>query len=103
MTVMDFQRLLPYIVLGMGAVTLLLLGAFWRGLGPRRLNILGAAIALAAGISALYTQPFPAEIGNLLVYDSFGRFFTAASSFIACVSLLFSSGYSRMRPIVDEE
>ena len=49
MTVMDFHRLLPYMVLGMGAVLILLLGAFWRSLGPRRLNILGAAIALAAG------------------------------------------------------
>ncbi len=103
MTVMDFHRLLPYMVLGMGAVLILLLGAFWRSLGPRRLNILGAAIALAAGISAIYTQPSQAEIGNLLRYDSFGRFFTAASSFIACVSLLFSSGYSTRRPIGDEE
>jgi NADH-quinone oxidoreductase subunit N len=103
MTVMDFHRLLPYIVLGVGAVILLLLGAFWRGFGPRRLNLLGAAIALAAGIAAIYTQPSPAEIGNLLIYDSFGRFFTAAVSFIACVSLLFSSGYSTRRPIGDEE
>ncbi|MHB8174122.1 MAG: NADH-quinone oxidoreductase subunit N, partial [Nitrospirota bacterium] len=103
MTTADFQDLLPYIVLSMGACLLLLLGAFWRNLGPRKLNLLGAAIALAAGISAVYTQPSQANIGNLLSYDAFGRFFTAASSFMACVSLLFASGYSTRRPIGDEE
>ncbi len=103
MTLMDFHNLLPYILLSMGACLLLLVGAFMRRPSARALNILGAIIALAAGVSAIYIKPSQADIGNLLAYDAFGRFFTAAASFMACISLLFASGYSTRRPIGHEE
>ncbi len=103
MTLMDFHMLLPYILLSMGACLLLPAGAFMRRPDARTLNIMGAAIALAAGISAICIHPSQADIGNLLAFDAYDRFFTAAASFMACVSLLFASGYSARRPIGGEE
>ena len=83
----------------------LLTGAFAE-VGPKALNMLGAALALAAGLAAVFYTPTvtsATSFGGFIHPDSFGRFFTAASSFSAVLILLLSRGYCGRRSLGNEE
>ncbi|MGA2192375.1 MAG: NADH-quinone oxidoreductase subunit N [Nitrospirota bacterium] len=98
----EFHALLPLLILSVGSVILLLLGAY-SGLSPKVFNIIGAAVSLAAGIVSVFYHPAGVVIGGLLQMDGIGRIFVAAVSFAASVTLLLSIGYAGRRPLGSEE
>jgi NADH-quinone oxidoreductase subunit N len=92
MTAPDFIALLPHIIVGYGAVLLLVLGAYWRhraGLSLLTLLILGAAFA-----SLPLALPLaPRQITPLLRVDALSLFFTALFLFGGFVIAVFAGDY----------
>jgi NADH-quinone oxidoreductase subunit N len=106
MTLNDIASLIPYGILALGALLILLTGAFATDTGPKALNMLGAALALAAGLSAVFCTPSVESatlFGGFIQPDGFGRFFTAVSSFSAFLVLLLSRGYGGRKHLGNEE
>jgi NADH-quinone oxidoreductase subunit N len=95
LTPAELVALLPALILVMGSVTLLMIGAFRPGRG----FLLGAGIvvAMAAAVCAGLYSPPVAEIGNLYGTSPYARFFTILWSLATALTLLLSFRYGEER------
>ncbi len=110
MTPQAFYALIPIGILGLGSALTLLIGAFVPAMGRRRLNLAGAAIALASALAAcLYSPRVDAAAGQagaiagMISVTGLGRLITALAGVLAALTLLLSVGYTRRRPLGLEE
>jgi len=88
----DLAALLPILVLALGSVGLLLIGAWF----PRRRTLIltGVGIAVAAAAAAAFYTPPVEEISGLYGSGLYARFFTVLWSLVAALVLLLSVRYA---------
>jgi len=103
MSAQELYALTPLAILGLGSMALLMLGAFMPALGRKTLCLIGAGIALAAGLTSAFYSPEVQLAGGMISLGGFSLFFTTLSCFTALITLLFSVGYTARRPLGDEE
>lgn len=103
MSASDIYALLPVVILGVGPVLLLLAGAFIPAIDRKRLNLIGAAIALIAAVVAAVYSPSVAEVGGMLDTGGYGRMSAFMAGVTALLTILISVGYTGRRPLGNEE
>lgn len=103
MSLADLHTLLPLIILAIGSVCLLLLGAFMPRAGSFSMNLAGAAVSLLVALTAALSEPSAAPVAGLIRLDGFAQIFIVAISASASLTLLLSTGYCRRRPLGSEE
>lgn len=91
MTWNDLVALLPILILALGSVTILMVGAWWPA--RRKLMLIGSLIALVAALAAMMMSPPVAEISSLFGAGRYGRFFTVLWALVAGLTLLLSLRY----------
>lgn len=91
MTWNDLVALVPILILALGSVTVLMVGAWWPA--RRELMAMGSLIALAAALAAVLLNPPVAEISAMFGAGLYGRFFTVLWALVAGLTLLLSLRY----------
>jgi NADH-quinone oxidoreductase subunit N len=99
----DLYTLLPLALLGLGSVSLLLLGAFMPSIGSKGLGLAGAALSISAALVAAFCGPDPAPVAGMIAVDGLARIFIVAISAAASITLMLSTGYVQRRPLGSEE
>ncbi len=95
MSIATVQSLLPYLILALGAVLVLLLGAWFP---CRRFWLYtGVVIAAAAALCSGFYEPSLAEVGNMFVTSVYARFCTILWSVLVIMTLLVSRRYAELK------
>jgi NADH-quinone oxidoreductase subunit N len=94
-TAADLLALLPILVLALGAVAILMAGAWWPARKP--LLLAGVGIALTAAICAGLFPPPVTEVAAMFGAGPYARFFAVLWSAVAAVTLLLSLRYGEER------
>ena len=95
MTALQLLALLPILILALGAVALLMLGAWWPARRPLLLG--GCAVALAAALAAGAGTPPLVEVAGMYGTGPYARFFAVLWSVVAALTLLLSLRYGENR------
>jgi len=103
MSLRELYSILPVCMLGLGAVAVLLGGAFYQAAGRKHLNLAAAFICIASAVTAATYQPAVADVGGILNAGNFSCFFVTVICLTASLTLLFSAGYTERRPLGHEE
>ena len=91
----DLVGLSPVLILALGSVLVLIVGAFVPA--RRHLLVAGVAIALAAAVCSGWYTPPVAEIGGMFGTGPYARFFTVLWSLVGALTLLGSIRYGEER------
>jgi NADH-quinone oxidoreductase subunit N len=102
-TISELYALLPTAILGLGAVFVLLLGAFAASLRRGTLVYVAAGISLLSAMSALIGGHDVLEVGRMVGTGPFERMFSVVSGLTAFVTLLLSVGYVERKPLGRDE
>lgn len=95
MSLLELQALLPQLIMALGAVTVLLLGAWWRN---RRLWLwVGIALAVCAALAAGLLTPPLAEIGGMYSTSLYARFCAITWFLTIAATLLLSCRYADLQ------
>lgn len=95
MTWNDLAALTPILILALGSVTILMLGAWWPK--RRELMALGSVTALAAALTAAVMTPPVQEICGMFGAGPYARFFTTLWALTAALTLVLSGRYGAER------
>jgi len=95
MNYVDLLALLPVLILALGSVVILMVGAWYRHW--RNLLLGGIGIALLAALTAAFCPPPVVEVANLYSAGPYARFFTMIWSLLVALVLLLSLRYGKER------
>lgn len=95
MTWNDLAALTPILILALGSVAILMLGAWWPK--RRELMMLGSLVAGVSALAAIGLRPPVEEISGLFGAGPYARFFTVLWALVAALTLVFSRRYGDER------